>query len=235
MVEAAGTGPTRVPLTRDRVLQAAVARADSGGLETLTMRGLAQDLDVEAMSLYHHVRNKDALLSGVVEVLFDELLEATGPIDEAAIAARGWRPVLRARILRAREVMVRHPWLPRVLEDLTTISLGAARYHERILGTLVVGGFSYDLAHHTLHALGSRALGFTQELFEPDDAQAEEDAALAMMAAAADGLPHLVAMMEVAAHDDGDGTIGWCDDRFEFEFGLDVILDGLERRLADEA
>jgi AcrR family transcriptional regulator len=228
----AATGGHRAPLTRTRVLEAAVALADTEGLEALTMRRLGQDLGVEAMTLYHHVRNKDALLAGVVDLLFDELQAAAGPVDPDAIAVHGWRAVLRGRILRAREVMLRHPWLPRVLEDVTSISLGAARYHEGVLGTLVVGGFSYDLAHHALHALGSRALGFTQELFEPDDAAAEEAAALEMMAAAADQLPHLVAMMQVVAHEDGDGSLSWCDDQLEFEFGLDVVLDGLEHRLA---
>jgi AcrR family transcriptional regulator len=168
------------------VLEAAVALVDAEGLDALTMRRLAQDLGVEAMSLYHHVRNKEALLAGVVEVLFEELHEAVGPVVPDAIAARGWRTVLRERLLRAREVMLRHPWLPRVPEDVNSISLGVARFHEGVLGTLIVGGFSYELAHHALHAIGSRAMGFTQELFEPEDAEAEEAASLEMMSAAAE-------------------------------------------------
>jgi hypothetical protein len=101
-------------------------------------------------------------------------------------------------------------------------------YYEGILEIMRRGGFSYDLAHHAMHALGSRALGFTQELFQPEDASAEE-ASEEMMAAMADQLPYLAGMMLEIAHDDPDSTLGWCDDQTEFEFGLDLMLDGLER------
>jgi hypothetical protein len=89
------------------------------------------------------------------------------------------------------------------------------------------GGFSYDVTHHALHALGSRALGFTQELFDPGDGVGEE--ASAALESMADQFPHLFGMMAEVAHDDPDSTLGWCDDQFEFEFGLDIILDGLDR------
>lgn len=90
-----------------------------------------------------------------------------------------------------------------------------------------VGGsdHDHDLAHHALHALGSRALGFTQELFDPSSGAGDETAAAEM----AEQLPHLVGMMAEIAHDDPDSTLGWCDDQAEFEFGLDLILDGLDR------
>lgn len=101
-------------------------------------------------------------------------------------------------------------------------------YFDAVLGLLRLGGFSYDLAHHALHALGSRALGFTQELFQPaadsDDAETTD-----LLAAMADQFPHLVGMLAEVAHDDPDSTLGWCDDQAEFEFGLDLLLDGLER------
>ena len=92
------------------------------------------------------------------------------------------------------------------------------------------GGFSYDLAHHAMHALGSRALGFTQELFEPDDVDSGEEAASEMLEQMASELPNLVGMMMEVGHDDPDSTLGWCDDQTEFEFGLDLILDGLDHQ-----
>ena len=105
-------------------------------------------------------------------------------------------------------------------------------YFDGVLALLREGGFSYDVAHHGLHALGSRALGFTQELFDPgsDDSSGENNAAL--FEQMAEQVPHLVGMMMEIAHDDPESTLGWCDDQVEFEFGLDLILDGLERSLA---
>jgi hypothetical protein len=96
---------------------------------------------------------------------------------------------------------------------------------------LRAGGFSHDLAHHSLHALGSRVIGFSQELFDPGDATGG-DASEEMLAAMATQIPHLVAMLGEVAHDDPGSTLGWCDDQTEFEFGIDVVLDGLERRRA---
>ena len=128
--------------------------------------------------------------------------------------------------------MLRHKWLPSVLESRTSISPPLIAYYEGVLATLHAGGFSNDLAHHTLHALGSRAIGFSQELFDPangGDTAEQSDAELAAMAAQ---FPHLTAMIAEVAHEGPDTTIGWCDDQTEFEFGLDVLLDGLERRRA---
>jgi hypothetical protein len=104
-------------------------------------------------------------------------------------------------------------------------------YFESLLGLFRAGGFSYDLAHHAMHALGSRALGFTQELFNPDDETVDPDKAAAMLEQMADQLPFLTGMMMEISHDDPGSTLGWCDDQTEFEFGLDLILDGLERTL----
>ncbi|MBW3619488.1 MAG: TetR/AcrR family transcriptional regulator [Actinobacteria bacterium] len=214
------------------MLAAAVALADRDGLDALTMRRLAQDLEVEAMSLYHHVANKEALLDGVVEVVVEEIVAAT---DVAGGPATGddWRAGLRARILSAREVLLRHPWAPRVLETRTTLSPAVIGYYDGVLGILRAGGFSYDLAHHALHVLGSRTLGFVQELFEPDDPAGADADVTAMLEQLGGRFPHIVGMMAEVAHAT-EGTLGWCDDQFEFEFALDLILDGLEaRRVGD--
>jgi hypothetical protein len=125
--------------------------------------------------------------------------------------------------------MLSHPWMPTVLQSRTTMSLEVVRYYDGVVAILTAGGFSHDLTHHSLHALGSRVLGFTQELFDPGDAgdQASEE----VMAAMAQTVPHLTAMLAEVAHTEGpETTLGWCDDQSEFEFGLDVTLDGLERR-----
>jgi AcrR family transcriptional regulator len=234
MSEAAQPAPARTPLSRERVLQSAVDLADQGGLDAVSMRRLGQELGVEAMSLYNHVANKDDLVDGMVELVMDEInwsvstVSATGAVDGAG-GTGDWQVGLRARVLRARELMLRHRWMPSALESRTGMSPGAARYFDGVLGVLRAGGFSNDLGHHTLHALGSRALGFTQELFDPqtDEQDAASQAAMAMLAPE---LPNLMSMLAEVAHDDPDSTLGWCDDQSEFEFGLDVLLDGLERR-----
>ncbi len=220
----------RVPLSRARVLRAAIDLADRDGIAALTMRRVAQALGVEAMSLYHHVANKEALLDGIAEVVVAEAHEAVRAADLAA-AADDWQAALRARILTARTVMLRHPWAPAVLETRTEMNPTIIAWFDRVLGTLIEGGFSYDLAHHALHALGSRALGFTQELFVPADPDIGGDEAMAMLAEVADRFPYLIGMLAEVTHGE-DGALGWCDDQAEFEFGLDVLLDGLERRRA---
>jgi AcrR family transcriptional regulator len=219
----------RVPLNRDRVLRAAVEVADEDGIDALTMRNLAHHLGVEAMSLYYHVENKAALLDGVVDVVIDEIMGELSAIDSPNPEA-DWRTALRERILAARRVLLRHKWAPALIEQRSTMSPAVIFYFEGTLEILRKGGFSYDLAHHALHALGSRALGFTQELFQPDDAAAEE-ASEEMFEAMADQLPYLAGMMLEIAHEGPDSTLGWCDDQTEFEFGLDVLLHGLENRL----
>jgi len=226
MTTEAETEP-RFRLSRERVLRAAVKVADGGGIESLTMRRLAEELGSEAMSLYYHVANKDEVLDGIVDVIASEI---NGVVDQLDVPSEGadWKNAVRQRILSAREVFLRHPWAPRVFETRTSTSPAVLRYHDGLIGLMRDGGFSYDLAHHSLHALGSRAMGFAQELFDPGDGTGDEnaDAALEGMA---EQLPHLVGMMMEVAHDDPDSTLGWCDDQTEFEFGLDLILDGLDR------
>jgi AcrR family transcriptional regulator len=221
------TAEPRIPLSRERVLLAAVKLADEGGLGSLTMRRLAEALGAEAMSLYYHVANKEEVLDGIVEVVAGEINEAVDRIDLPSQGA-AWQKAVRQRILTARQVLLRHRWAPSVFETRTNANPAVLRYLDGLLGLMRDGGFSYDLGHQALHALGSRALGFTQEMFVPGDgAPAEPDPA--MFEQMAEQLPHLAGMMMEVAHDDPDSTLGWCDDQAEFEFGLDLILDGLDR------
>jgi AcrR family transcriptional regulator len=216
----------RIPLSRERVLRAAVKVADERGLESLTMRRLAEELGSEAMSLYYHVANKEDVLDGVVDLMAGEINDVVDRIDVPSKGA-DWKKAVRQRILSAREILLRHPWAPRVFETRTAMSMAVVRYHDRLVGLMRDGGFSNDLAHHALHALGSRALGFTQELFDPSKGSGGDDSNA--MLEIADQLPHLVGMLQEIAHDDPDSTLGWCDDQTEFEFALDLILDGLDR------
>lgn len=220
----------RRPLSRERVMRSAVDVADAEGISAVSMRRIGQELGVEAMSLYNHVAGKEALLDAMVEQVATELVAAVASLDSPDPTA-DWRGALRARALAAREVMLRHRWAPGVLETRTTMSLDIVRYYDGVVGILRAGGFTNDLAHHSLHALGSRVIGFSQELFDPGDAAAG-DASEEMLAAMATQIPHLAAMLGEVAHDEPGATLGWCDDQTEFEFGIDVVLDGLERRRA---
>jgi AcrR family transcriptional regulator len=219
----------RTPLSRERVMRAAVEVADAEGISAVSMRRVGQTLGVEAMSLYNHVAGKEAMLDAMVEQVATELVTAVASLDSPD-PATDWRGALRARALAAREVMLEHRWAPGLLETRTTMNLDIVRYYDGVVGILRAGGFSHDLAHHSLHALGSRVIGFSQELFDPGDAAG--DASEEMLAAMASQIPHLVEMLAEVAHDDPGSTLGWCDDQTEFEFGLDVVLDGLERRRA---
>jgi AcrR family transcriptional regulator len=226
---------TRTPLSRTRVFAAAVAVADVDGLAHVTMRRVASELGVEAMSLYHHVANKEALLDGLLEALMDEVDESVAAV-EAAAPEPDWRRTLRRRFLTARSAMLRHPWAPQLITSRTSVPASVYGYYDRVLGTMVDGGLSYHLAHRGLHAFGSMALGFAQELFTPptgedgeDDGQAEDE-----MAAMADAFPHLAAMVASEVHAAGDAVLGWCDSQTEFEFTLDLLLDGLERASTQE-
>ena len=125
--------------------------------------------------------------------------------------------------------MLRHPWAPVLIGTRTSIPPSTYAIYEALLATMVEGGFSYELAHRALHSFGSMPLGFVQELFNPapgDDAMAEED-----FAAMAEMLPHLTAMVASEIHTNDGDTLGWCDSQNEFEFTLDLLLDGFARRL----
>ena len=226
------TRTRRQPLSRDRVLAAAVALADAEGLSAVTMRRLAASLDVEAMSLYHHLPGKDGLLDGLVATVVDEVGDAVAQLG-GEDSPEPWQEVLRTRFLAAREVMLRHPWAPGLIGSRTSIPAGVYAYYEAILATLVRAGFTYHLAHRALHAFGSMPLGFVQELFAPAPPGLDVDSteATAQLAQLADALPHVAAMVASEIHDAGDDTLGWCDSQAEFEFTLDLLLDGLGRRL----
>jgi len=216
----------RLPLSRERVLRAAIKVADASGIESLTMRRLAEELGAEAMSLYYYVASKEDLLDGIADAVVAEINDAVSTIDVPSAGA-SWKTAVRQRILSAREVLLRHRWAPRVLETRTSTSLAVLLYYDGLLRLMRDGGFSYDLIHHALHALGSRALGFSQEMFDPSGGTSDAETA-AELERMAQQIPHLVSMFMEVAHDDPDSTLGWCDDQTEFEFGLDLILDGLD-------
>ena len=222
------TGVVRTPLSRERVLASAMALADAEGITAITMRRLAADLGVEAMSLYYHVPGKEGLLDGLAEAVLVEI--------NTAVAARvrpddPWPTALRSRCLAAREVMVRHRWAPALLGSRSSVPQGLYPYYEEILATMIRGGLSYHLGHKAIHALGTMVLGFTQELFSPDSdgGTMDEDAAEAEFASMAAVLPHLTAMVASEVHDNEEDPLGWCDSQNEFEFTLDLLLDGVAR------
>jgi AcrR family transcriptional regulator len=225
-IEAEEAAGPRVPLSRARVLRAAVKLADEGGIESLTMRRLGEELGAEAMSLYYHVAKKEDVLDGIADVVAAEINDVVDRVGAPARRA-DWKAVMRQRILLAREVMLRHPWAPGVFGTRTDMSPAMLRYHDDLVGLMREGGFSYDLAHRALHVLGSRSLGFTQELFNPGAGPVDEEAK-ALVASMAGPLPHLAGMLAEIVHDEPDSTLGWCDAQAEFEFGLDLILDGLD-------
>jgi AcrR family transcriptional regulator len=221
---------TRAPLSRERVLSAALALADAEGIRALTMRRLATDLGVEAMSLYYHLPGKDGLLDGLVESVVAELAMAAERVERTP-SGPDWRRALRRRFLAAREVMLRHPWAPGLMSSRATIPPGLYGYYDGIVATLIRGGFSYHIAHRAMHAFGSLALGFAQEVFSPASAggSLDTEATEAELANMAEALPHLMAMAAAESHAAGDPTLGWCDSQLEFEFTLDLLLDGLDR------
>jgi AcrR family transcriptional regulator len=225
------TAQPRVPLTKDRILAAAVALADEGGVDALSMRKIGQALGVVPMALYKHVRNKDELLDGMVDAIVGEI---DPPIPDA-----DWKTTIRRRILSARGVLLRHPWASRVIEARirarTDPTPAVMAYLDSMIGIFRAGGFSTDLTHHALHAMGSRLLGFSQELFEDTPGAAPEpDPPPAELPDLAERYPHIAELMTAISHDAGSVVGPGCDDQFEFEFALDLLLDGLGR-LRDEA
>jgi AcrR family transcriptional regulator len=216
---------TREPLSRERILQTAVALADEGGADSLSMRKIAQELDVVPMALYKHVANKDELLDGMFDAVIQEI---DPPIEDA-----DWKTTMRERILSGRRALLRHPWASQVIESRAEPTPMVIGYIDSMMGIFLSGGFSVDLMHHAVHVMGSRILGFSQELFD-DTSSMPEDEAIAMWAQLADHYPNIAALVrEISAgdisHDEGSVIGGGCDDQFEFEFALDLILDGLER------
>lgn len=210
----------RAPLSRDRVLRAAVALADDAGIESLSMRKLAQELGVVPMALYKHVANKEELLNGIVDVVVGEI--------HPPVRGTDWKSAVRQRILSARQALLRHPWASQVIESRTTPTPVVLEYMDSMIGMFRVGGFSVDLTHHVMHALGSRILGFTQELF--DDSQSVDPEVQAVMFREMAGkFPYVTEIAMAAVHVEESVVGSGCDDQFEFEFALDLLLDGFER------
>jgi AcrR family transcriptional regulator len=214
------TGATsRTQLTRQRVVAAAIELADIDGTESISMRRLAQELGVEAMSLYTHVRNKDDLLDGMADAVISQIPPSAG---EA-----GWKTSLRQMALAAREVMLRHPWAPRIIETRAAPGPAALGYINAVLGTLREGGFTIAQTHQALHILGSRALGFTQALFDDSgDGDLDPETAAQLQDQLGATHPYVVEMALAVTH---GGALGACDDAAEFAFALDFILDGLDQ------
>jgi AcrR family transcriptional regulator len=208
----------REPLTRERVLRAAVALADREGADSLSMRRLAEQLGVVPMALYKHVANKEEMLDGMVDIV-------VGEIDPPA-EGTDWKTAVRQRILSARRALLRHPWASRVIESRPEPTPTVIEYMDSMLGLFRAGGFSIDLTHHAAHAMGSRLLGFSQELFDDTTAAPPESEVIQAMAKQ---YPNIGELVMFITHDDASVVGGGCDDQAEFEFALDLMLDGLER------
>jgi AcrR family transcriptional regulator len=212
--------PRRAPLSRDRVLRAAVALADDSGIESLSMRKLAEELGVVPMALYKHVAKKEELLDGMIDLVVGEI--------DPPVRGPDWKSAVRQRILSARRALLRHPWASRVLESRTNPTPVLLEYMDSMIGTFRAGGFSVDLTHHVMHTIGSRLLGFTQELFD-DSRSVDPEMQAIMLREMARKYPYVAEIAGAASHE-GESVVGQgCDDQFEFEFALDLLLDGFER------
>lgn len=225
--EAGVAARSRPPLSKRRVLEAAVALADEGGVDALSMRNIAQALGVVPMALYKHVANKNELLDGMIDVLVDEI---DPPADDT-----DWKTTVRRRVLSARGMLLRHPWAPAVIESRTkaraTPTPAVMAYLDSMIGIFRAGGFSIHLVHHAMHVMGSRLLGFSQELFEDRAGDREPDPEALPPEEMAARYPHITELAMAVTHDPESVVGSGCDDQFEFEFALDLTLDGLDRLL----
>jgi AcrR family transcriptional regulator len=218
------TPPKRTPLSRERVLRAAIALADERGAHELTMRKLAQELGVEAMSLYNHVANKDDLLDGMVDIVFSEI-EAPSPGGE-------WKAELRKRAISTREALNRHRWAIGEMEGRTSHGPNNLRLHDAVLGCLRAAGFSVEMTIHAYSVQDAYIYGFVLQQSDmssetPADFAAEAQRQMREYAAALADYPHLVEV--VGGHVAESGY----DYEAEFLFGLDVVLDRLEQLLSE--
>jgi AcrR family transcriptional regulator len=208
----------RIPLSRDRVLRAAVILADEGGIESLSMRRLAQEFGVVPMALYKHVANKEDMLDGMVDIFFSEIDLPPNGCD--------WKTAMRQRAISTREVLTRHRWALGLTDSRMKPGPVNLRHHDAVIGCLRQGGFSIEMAIHAYSALDSYIYGFTlQEQTLPfDNPEEVGDVAEDMLHQfPADEYPYL--KETIVEHITKNG---W-DHADEFEFGLDLILDALER------
>lgn len=213
----------RPGLNQERIVDAAIRVADDGGLAAVSMRNIGKELGVEAMSLYHHIAGKEPLLDAMVEWVFARI-RLPDPAAE-------WRAEMTARACSAREVLAAHPWALGLIESRRTPGPGTLRHHEAVLACLRHNGFSVALAAHAFSALDAYVYGFVlTEVNLPFEAGSADKFAADMQALMpAAQYPHLSEMLRVQ-------VIGQSYDYGkEFGFGLDLILDSLERHLAGEA
>ncbi len=206
------------PLTRDRVLRTALALADEQGLDRLSMRRLGQALGVEAMSLYHHVANKEDLIDGMIDLVFAEI-ELPSPQDD-------WKSGMRRRALSAREVLGRHRWANGLMESRRTPGPANLRHHDTVLGCLLGAGFPIALVAHAYSALDSYIYGFAMQERTLPLGTPEETAQLAQAILASfpvEEYPHLAEFAVTHVLQPG------YDYAEEFAFGLDLLLDGIEK------
>jgi AcrR family transcriptional regulator len=212
--------PERTRLSRERVLRAAVAVADAGGIGSLTIRSLAQELGVKPMSVYHHVANKEEILDGIVDIVFSEI--------ELPSVGGDWRSEMHRRASSARGVLRRHPWAIGLLESRTSPGPATLRHHDAVLGTLRGAGFSVEMTAHAYALIDSYVYGFAlQEAALPfDGPETVAEVAEPMMEQFSTGdYPHLVEMATEYFIQPG------YDFGNEFEFGLGLILDALTRSI----
>ena len=214
------TTQARTPLSRDRILRAAVEFADREDVATLSMRRLSSELGVVPMALYKHIANKEEMLNGMLDVVVGEIDPPRTDTD--------WKTAVRERILSARRALLRHPWASRVMESRTEPTPTVMAYMDSMIGMFLAGGFTIDLTHHAMHAMGSRLMGFSQELFND---QSDTDPAMEaeMYEALAATYPSIYQLYLAVTHDDASVVGPGCDDQFEFEFALDLMLDGIGR------
>jgi AcrR family transcriptional regulator len=208
-------GATRAPLSRERVLQAAIALADEGGIEALSMRRLAKELGVEAMSLYNHVANKNEILDGIVDAVSAEIELPSDAVD--------WKAAIRRNTISARDVYLRHRWASGLSMSRQSGGPASLRRTDWLLRTLREAGFPKDVIYHALHILEAYVLGFTAMhlSFPYEGEELAGMAATFLQQLPADAYPDLVEhiMEHIGPHPHEGG----------FEFGLDLILDSLER------
>lgn len=209
-------GRPAVPLSRERVLRAAIVLADREGIDALTMRRLGQELGVEAMSLYKHVANKDAILDGIVDLVVGDI--------EVPPAGTPWRAAMRHRALSAHAALCAHPWAALQIMSRFNIGPGMTRYLDATLGRLREGGFSIAGALDAWNVLDSFVYGFTlQELSLPFDvSETQQVSADFLEGFPAEEFPHVAEVV---------GEIMRTGREENFELGLDLVLDGLQRML----
>ena len=215
----------RTFLTRELVLRTAISFADQNGINSLSMRKLGQQLGVEAMSLYNHVSNRDDILDGIVEMVVGEFAIPTDDVD--------WNVALREVARSAREVLLRHPWAPALIQSRVTPSQVRFRYSDALIGTFRRAGFSLEQAYRAELTINSYVYGFSlHEVSWPFDSQRQPEVAASLRPQVyAEEYPYLIEMLswimnaripDAPPQDAGAGES-------DFLFGLDLILDGLER------